>query len=73
MNEVTSKLDRLCSKIEGLESTVGESTLEVITSCNTTWRKGIYIYNVHVLMRDEKEGRKKQARSNKQHVHVIYA
>ena len=25
------------------------------------------IYKVHVLMRDEKEGRKKQARSNKQH------
>ena len=30
------------------------------TSCNNS------IYNVHVLMRDDKEGRKKQARSNKQ-------
>ena len=26
----------------------------------------LYVYNVHVLMRDEKEGRKKQASSNKQ-------
>ena len=28
-------------------------------------QNSVYIYNVHVLMRDEKEGRKKQARSNK--------
>ena len=43
------------------------------TACNMTFgpfvqetkKQGKYIY-IHVLMRDEKEGRKKQARSNKQ-------
>ena len=44
---------------------VGECVCECVCYIHSGLVNEVYI-NVHVLMRDEKKGRKKQARSNKQ-------